>query len=166
MSWKQGSYPYTWTRGSGVRRKTIAGPCPWLLTDGATHMQEFNWYENFMGILYDVVPGYVQIDWVGSSLVGEPPSAGNFASTHNKGYFQPEVGRELYERCWAEADDPTKYPADPNDISQSEGETEGETEGEVTGTDTFINQSISPFLLYTAGGIITLIALAYYLFKK
>ena len=37
---------------------------------------------------------------------------------------------------------------------------------EQSGQDTFINQSISPFLLYTAGGIITLIALAYYVFKK
>tara|TARA_R110002060_G_scaffold988_2_gene2299 strand:+ start:2026 stop:2574 length:549 start_codon:yes stop_codon:yes gene_type:complete len=37
---------------------------------------------------------------------------------------------------------------------------------EQSGQDTFINQSISPFVLYTAGGIITLIALAYYVFKK
>lgn len=37
---------------------------------------------------------------------------------------------------------------------------------EQSGQDAFINQSISPFVLYTSGFIITLIALAYYLFKK
>ncbi len=162
MSYTQGSYPYSWTAYSGVRRSTIVGPCPWLLDNGATHMKEFNYYNQFLGIIYNVEKGYEQIEWPGSSLVGQPPSAGNFASQFNKGKFQQEIGEELYKKCWAEADDPSKYPADPNDVSQSEGE----TEGEVTGTDTFINQSISPFLLYTAGGIITLIALAYYVFKK
>jgi len=157
MSYTQGSYPYSWTAGSGISRKTIAGPCPWLLTDGATHMKEFNYYDQFLGIKYNVEPGYQQIEWEGASLTGQPPSAGT-AVMHNRGLFQREMGDTLFKRCWAEADDSSKYPADPNDVPQSEGE--------VTGTDTFINQSISPFVLYTAGGIITLIALAYYVFKK